>query len=72
MLTRLEVMYLMGMEIPLPAIRRQIADALDILVHLARSRDGKRFVEGIYELKGWAGDDYVLEPFCDEGPSPGA
>ena len=72
MLSRLEVMYLMGMEIPLPAIRRQIADALDILVHLARSRDGKRFVEGIYELKGWAGDDYVLEPFCDEGPSPGA
>ncbi len=72
MLSRLEVMYLMGMEIPLPAIRRQIADALDILVHLTRSRDGKRFVEGIYELKGWAGDDYVLEPFCDEGPSPGA
>ena len=39
MLSRLETMVLMGMNLPLPAIQRQIASGIDIIVHLGRLRD---------------------------------
>ena len=42
MLARLETMVLMGMEIPLPAVRRQIASAVDIVIHVSRLRDKTR------------------------------
>lgn len=41
MLSRLENMILMGMEIPLTAIRQQIASGVDIIVHLGRLRTGR-------------------------------
>ena len=44
MLARLEVMVLMGMDLPLEAIRRQIASGVDILIHLGRMRDKSRKV----------------------------
>ena len=44
MLSRLETMVLMGMELPLPAIRRQIASGIDVIVHLGRLRDRTRTV----------------------------
>ena len=53
MLSRLENMFLMGMDIPLAAIRKQIASAIDILVHLGRTRDKKRKVLEIMELEGF-------------------
>ena len=49
MLSRLETMVLMGMELPLAAIRSQIASGLDILVHLGRMRDKSRKVLAITE-----------------------
>lgn len=52
MLNRLETMTLMGMELPLPAIRRQIASAVDLIVHLGRLRDGSRRVLEIAEVDG--------------------
>ena len=52
MLTRLETMFLMGMEIPLQAIRRQIASGIDLIVHLGRLRDKSRKVLQIMELLG--------------------
>lgn len=52
MLLRLETMVLMGIEMPLPAIRRQIASAIDIIVHLGRLRDGSRKVLKIVEVIG--------------------
>ena len=42
MLSRLETMVLMGMELPLTAIRRQIASGIDVIVHLGRLRDKSR------------------------------
>ena len=42
MLSRLETMVLMGMEIPLSAIRRQIASGIDIIIHVGRLRDKSR------------------------------
>ena len=50
MLSRLETMVLMGMELPLPAIRSQIASGIDILIHLGRMRDKSRKVLSITEI----------------------
>ena len=56
-LFRLETMTLMaGMELPLRAIRDQIASALDVVVHLSRLRDGTRRVTQISEVAGTEGD----------------
>ena len=51
MLSRLETMALMGGELPLAAIRSQIASAIDLMVHLGRSEDRKRRVLAIEEVK---------------------
>ena len=53
MLARLETMVLMGADLPLPAIRSQIASALDILIHLGRLRDKSRKVLWIVEVEGY-------------------
>ena len=50
MLSRLETMVLMGMELPLTAIRSQIASGIDVLVHLGRMRDGSRKILTVTEL----------------------
>ncbi len=52
MLSRLETMVLMGMDLPMEAIRRQIAAGIDILVHLGRLRDKSRKVLRISEIDG--------------------
>ena len=53
MLSRLEVMTLMaGEDIPMAAVRSQIASALDILVHLGRMKDGSRKVLNISQIEG--------------------
>ena len=62
MLSRLESMVLMGMEIPLQAIRSQIAAGIDIIVHLGRLRDGSRKVLEILELVGCEEGRYDLNP----------
>ena len=51
MLSRIETMVLMGMEIPLTAVRGQIASGIDIVVHLGRLRDRSRKVLEICELE---------------------
>lgn len=53
MLSRLETMVLMGMELPVTAIRRQIASGIDIMVHLGRMRDKSRKVLEIVEITGY-------------------
>lgn len=53
MLSRLETMVLMGLSIPIPAIRRQIASGIDIMVHLSRMRDKSRKVLEIREIDGY-------------------
>ena len=60
MLRRLEAMYLMSEEMPLEAIRAQILEGIDILVHLARTGDGKRRVTEVSELTGYKDGEYVL------------
>lgn len=65
MLGRLETMVLMGMELPLAAIRSQIASGIDILVHLGRLRDKSRRVLSIAEIEGISqGEIKLNELFC--------
>jgi pilus assembly protein CpaF len=56
-LSRIETMTLMaGMDLPVRAIREQIASALELVVHLERMRDGTRKVTHIAEIQGMEGD----------------
>ena len=50
LISRLSTMFLMGMEIPLEAIERQIGSSIDLIIQLKRRPDGKRYVESITEL----------------------
>ncbi|MGE5485130.1 MAG: CpaF family protein [Ignavibacteriales bacterium] len=62
MLSRLETMVLMaGVELPVKAIREQIASAIDLIVQQSRLRDGSRKVTGIVEVQGMEGDVIVLQ-----------
>lgn len=61
MLSRLETMVLMGMEMPLPAIQRQIASAIDIIVHIGRLRDKSRKVLQIVEVLGYENNEIQLQ-----------
>lgn len=60
MLKRLETMVLMGMDIPMEAIRSQIAEGIDILVHLGRLRDKSRKVLDIMEITGYKNGEINL------------
>ena len=62
MLTRLETMVLMAADIPLEAVRQQIASAIDIIIHLSRMRDGSRKVVEITEISGYKDKKIVLNP----------
>lgn len=52
MLSRLETMVIMGIEMPLKAVRAQIASGIDVIVHLGRLRDRSRRVLEIDEVQG--------------------
>ena len=52
MLSRLETMILMGMDLPLAAIRRQLASGIDIIVQLGRLRDKSRKILEVCEITG--------------------
>ena len=60
MLNRLENMYLMDAQIPIRSIKNQIANAIEIFVHLRRGRNGMRQVVEVAELVGSDGEDYEL------------
>ena len=61
-LNRLETMVLMaGMELPIRAIRDQVAGAIDILVHTARLSDGARKIISISEITGMEGDVITMQ-----------
>ena len=70
MLSRLENMVLMAADLPLAAIRQQIASGLDIIVHLGRLRDRSRKVLDISEVCGYENGEIVIRElfrFCEEG-----
>ena len=61
-LSRLETMVLMsGMDLPVRAIREQVASAIDLIVHQSRLRDGTRRITNITEVQGMEGDVITLQ-----------
>ncbi len=61
-LRRVETMVLMaGMELPLRAIREQVASAVDLVVHMERLRDGTRRVVQVSEVQGMEGESIVMQ-----------
>ncbi len=74
MISRLETMVLMGMEIPLAAVQRQIASAIDIIVHIGRLRDKSRRVLQIVEVVGYEQGEIQLRTlyeFCEQNVKDG-
>ena len=68
-LRRIETMILLaGLDLPLRAVREQIASAIDLVVHLARDQRGRRFVTTITEVAGMEGDVVSTADLfrCDE------
>ena len=62
MVSRLETMVLMGIQLPIPVIRRQIASGFDLFIHLGRLQDKSRKVLEISEIKGMDGEELKLNP----------
>jgi pilus assembly protein CpaF len=61
-LSRLETMVLMaGIDLPLRAIRQQISSAIDLIIHVARLRDGSRRVTHLSEIVGMEGDTITMQ-----------
>ena len=61
-LSRLETMVLMaGADLPIRAIREQIASAVDVIVHQSRMKDGSRKITAVTEVQGMEGDVIVLQ-----------
>ena len=61
MLSRIETMVLMGMDMPLQAVQRQIASAIDIIVHIGRMRDGSRKILQVVEVLGYEDGEICLQ-----------
>ena len=61
-LRRIETMVLMaGLELPLKAIREQVASAIDLVIHMERLRDGTRKVVQVSEVQGMEGDSVIMQ-----------
>lgn len=65
MLSRLETMALFASDIPIQAVRKQIASSIDIIVQLERLRDRSRRVTAITEVLDCEGEDYILNPIFE-------
>lgn len=65
MLSRLETMALFASDIPIQAIRKQIASSIDIIVQLERLRDRSRRVTAIVEVLDCTEDAYILNPIFE-------
>ena len=61
-LRRIETMVLMaGMDLPLKAIREQVASSIELIVHLERLKDGTRKIVKVSEVQGMEGDTIVMQ-----------
>lgn len=62
MLARLETMVLSGSELPIEVVRKQIASAIEVMIHVSRMKDKSRKVLEIVELAGYEAGEYILNP----------
>ena len=71
MIYRLEAMFLQAADFPIDAIRRQIAEGIDIMVHLGRLPGGGRAVFEIAEVEDFAGGEILLNTLYSRDPEKG-
>lgn len=62
MLSRLQTMLLMSVDMPLDAIKSQIASAIDVMIHLRRMEDGSRKIVEIVEITGYINGEIRMNP----------
>lgn len=67
MLKRLEAMFLQAADFPVEAIRSQITEGIDIMIHMSRMKDGSRNVTEISELKGMENGEIAVNPLFRKG-----
>jgi len=72
MVSRLETMVLTGADLPLPAIRSQIASAIDIMIHLGRLRDHSRHVLSVMEVGDYENGEISLNELFSFRENAGA
>ncbi|MGE5372160.1 MAG: CpaF family protein [Solirubrobacterales bacterium] len=72
MISRLETMVLTAAVLPIDVIRRQIASAIDVIIHLGRLRDGSRRVMEIVEIVDCISGEIVLNPLFELKPAENA
>lgn len=72
MVSRLETMVLMGMQLPLEAVRRQIASGIDIFIQLGRDREKKRKVMKITEVTGCEENGVCMQTLFERNDQTGA
>ncbi len=60
MISRLEMMVLMGMDIPIYAVRQQIAGGIDVMVHLERLKNRRRVISKITEIEGYENGEIIM------------
>ena len=65
MLKRLESMYLMAVSLNIDAIRSQIAEGIDVMVHVARDRNGRRYIGEMKEVMGYMDGKFILRDILD-------
>ncbi|MFP5256574.1 MAG: CpaF family protein [Acidimicrobiia bacterium] len=71
-ISRLETMVLMaGFELPVRAIREQIASAIDLILQVTRMPDGRRVISAVTEVQGMEGDVILLQDIFRYRPVPG-
>jgi pilus assembly protein CpaF len=70
MICRLEAMYLQAADFPVEAIRRQISEAIEIMVHLGKTAAGRRVLE-ISEVAGMRDGEIDLNPLCRSSADSG-
>jgi pilus assembly protein CpaF len=71
MLFRLEAMFLQAADFPIEAVRRQISEGIDVIIHLGRQPGGFRTVLEISEITGFAGGEINLTPIFIRDPKEG-
>ena len=67
MLKRLEAMFMQAADFPVEAIRNQITEGIDVMIHMSRLRDGSRRVMEISELEGMESGMIKLNPLFRDG-----
>lgn len=67
MLKRLEAMYLMSVSLNIDAIREQIAEGIDVMIHVRKDRDGGRHISEIKEILGYENSRFILNDIMAEG-----